>query len=168
MPVFKDCKVSFTASVSRCNSRLLIVNINTSKQLSFGVCWRFKAALCVALAIVNASRFCTLAAACCALFVQGLFHPRKQVVHTFEKSSVCAVAGLKARFMSLFIWEEASSQLSRLVCPSWAQTLCSGVSRGTLFSLCSLWSVHSCDERDLGLLRARHDVYNIHFSGDQD
>lgn len=30
---------------------------------------------------------------------------------------------------------------------------CSGGSRGTLFSLCSLWSIHSCDERDLGLFR---------------
>lgn len=44
-----------------------------------------------------------MAAARCVVFVQGLFYPCEQVVRTFERSSVCAVAGLKACFMSLFI-----------------------------------------------------------------
>lgn len=56
--------------------------------------------LLLRLTIVNALRFCTLLRLVCARLI---FSPCKQVVHTFEKSSVYAVAGLKARFMSLFI-----------------------------------------------------------------
>ena len=107
-----------------------------------------KLLFCESLTFVNASRLCTLAR--CVL-ARGLFYPCEQVVHKFEKSSVCAVVGLNAGFSSLFIREEKSFQLPRLVCPSWAQTL-----------------VHSCDERDPGLSSARHDVHNIHFSEDQD
>lgn len=105
----KDCSVTFRASSNGCNSTFLIIIINTSKQSRFGPLLALLSSVFVGLAIVNASRLCTPAAARCVLFVQGLFYPCKQVVHTFEKSSVCAVAGLKVRFMSLFIWEEFST-----------------------------------------------------------
>lgn len=140
--------VLFRACLNSCNSRFLIANMNTSKQLSCGVCQCFKAPLYARLPIVNASRFCSRQAACCVLFVQGLVYPRKQVVHTFEKSSVagpkavsCLCLSEKRRVLKpqhLFVLPG----LRHFSVEEWARLFSPGV-------LCKVFI--SCDERDPGL-----------------
>lgn len=107
---------------------------------------------------------------------QGSVHYRQLAVSCLRKvyftlanrlftrlKELCAVAGLKACFMSLFISEKKSSQLSRLVCPSWAQTLQWRIERDSFLSVFPLKYSFMWWKRSRAFSKAQNDVCNIYF-----
>lgn len=124
-PLWKWCLVSFS-EFAYIHQLILNHQVEVFWRL-LALLWKLHYCKCIKVLLTG----CVSLFLACARFILPV---RTGCSHVLRGGAlVCAAVGLKVCFMSLFIWEERSFHLSRLVCPSWAQTL-----------------AHSCDERDLG------------------
>lgn len=130
--------------------------------IEFPVCWCFQAPFfCVRLAFVNASRPSNTSGSLLRLVCARFIFTLANRLFTGLKRALFVLELALKPVSCLCLSEKEFSTLK--TCLSFPR-LRNSAAAATLFSQCSSRSIHSCDERDLGLFRGpRHDVYNIHF-----